>query len=131
MRALIVDDDAGVRLLLRRILVRNNFEVDLARDGAEAIAMIARKEYGVIVLDLMMPRIDGRSVVRYLARYAPEKLSSVIVMSAFGEDAFDDVCPPVRHKIEKPFDIETVLREIARAAPHEIGEDSGRYSILH
>jgi len=128
MRALIVDDDAGVRLLLRRILLRNQFEVDLARDGAEAIAMIAQHEYGVIVLDLMMPRIDGRAVVRYFARYAPEKLRNVIVMSAFAE-ALEEVCPPVMHAIEKPFDIDRVLREIAHITPHEVGEDSGRYSL--
>ena len=111
-RALVVDDDAGVRLLVRRILIRNNFEVDLARDGAEAIEKILTNEYSVIVLDLMMPRIDGRDVVRYLQKNAPKKLANVIVMTAFGASAIEEVVPPVGRYLEKPFDIDHLVREV-------------------
>lgn len=114
--ALVVDDDAGVRLLVKRILSANSFIVDVARDGAEAIEKIATSNYDVIILDLMMPRIDGRDVVHYLSDHAPEILPKVIVMTAFGRSAISDVCPPVGRYFEKPFDINRLLREVTECA---------------
>jgi len=115
-KALVVDDDAGVRLLIKRILSTNGFSVDLARDGAEAIVMIATADYDVIILDLMMPRINGRTVVYYLNDHAPEELRKVIVMTAFGKSGINDVFPPVSRNIEKPFDINHLLREVTECA---------------
>jgi CheY-like chemotaxis protein len=111
-KALVVDDDAGVRLLVQRILIRNDFDVDLAGDGAAAIEKLLGNDYAVIVLDLMMPRIDGGGVIRYLSKNMPEKLASVIVVSAFGASAFAEVSPPVSRFLEKPFDINRLVREV-------------------
>lgn len=110
-RALVVDDDAGIRILVSRVLSRNGFQVDSARDGAEAIEKMLQHDYAVIVLDLMMPRIDGTVVVHYLAQHTPEKLDKVIVMTAFGAAALEKVCPPVARFIEKPFDIDTLVAQ--------------------
>lgn len=110
-KALVVDDDAGIRILVKRILTRHNFVVDVARDGGEAIECIERNDYGVIVLDLMMPRIDGRAVVRYLEKHHPEKLRHVIAMSAFGASAMSSVCPPVGRFLEKPFEVDHLIKE--------------------
>ena len=111
-KALVVDDDASIRLLLRRILTRNQFEVDVARDGGEALEKILAHDYAVIVLDIMMPRIDGVAVVNYLEEHRPDLLANVIVMSAFGESAAQSVCPPVLRFIEKPFDVNHLLSEV-------------------
>lgn len=108
-RALVVDDDAAIRILVSRVLTREGFEVDVASDGAQAIEQILQHEYGVVVLDLMMPRIDGVGVVRYLARHKPDTLGNVIVMTAFGAAALEKVSPPVSRFIEKPFDIEVLV----------------------
>ena len=108
-RALVIDDDAGIRVLVSRILERNEFDVDAARDGAEGIEKLAQADYGVIVLDLMMPRLDGVAVVKYLSQYCPEKLPNVIVATAFGSAAVEQVCPPVLHFLEKPFDVATLV----------------------
>ncbi|HYI09021.1 MAG TPA: response regulator [Thermoanaerobaculia bacterium] len=115
-RALVVDDDAGIRVLVARVLSRNDFQVDAARDGAEAIEQMLQHEYSVIVLDLMMPRIDGFAVIRYLIEHYPEKLQNVVVMTAFGAGAFNRVCPPVERFIEKPFDINDLLAAAAQCA---------------
>jgi CheY-like chemotaxis protein len=114
-RALVVDDDAGIRILVARVLSRE-FQVDSARDGAEAIERILLHDYSVIVLDLMMPRIDGFAVIRYLLDHRPEMLSRVIVMTAFGAGAFGQVCPPVERFIEKPFDIKALVTAAAQCA---------------
>lgn len=131
-RALVVDDDAGIRILVARVLTRKGFSVDSARDGAEAIEKILQHDYAVIALDLMMPRIDGMGVVRYLKEHKPEKLASVIVMTAFGASVLEKVCPPVSRFIEKPFDIEALVAaavegdvagEVAGAATTDPGQE--------
>ena len=112
-RALVVDDDAGIRVLVSRILTRQGFAVDAVRDGAEAIEKLLQHDYALVTLDLMMPRIDGFAVVKYLTEHQPEKLKNVVVMTAFGSNALDKVCPPVARFIEKPFDIDRLLAEAA------------------
>lgn len=112
-RALVVDDDAGIRILVARILTRNGFTVDSARDGGEAIESLLQHDYDLIALDLMMPRIDGMGVVRYLVENRPEMLAKVLVMTAFGPTALPKVCPPVARFIEKPFDINVFIAQAA------------------
>jgi DNA-binding NtrC family response regulator len=118
-RALVVDDDPGIRVLVTRILTRNGFVVETARDGAEAIEMVLQHDYNVITLDLMMPRIDGFAVVKYLTEHRPELLANVIVVTAFGPNAFEKVCPPVVRFIEKPFDLNALLAEATACADDE------------
>ena len=119
-RALVVDDDAGIRVLVTRILVRHGFTVDTARDGAEAIEKVLEHPYKVITLDLMMPRIDGFAVVKYLSEHRPELLSHVIVMTAFGPNALEKVCPPVVRFVEKPFDISALLAQAEELGGEEL-----------
>lgn len=122
-RALVVDDDAGIRILVTRLLSRKGFEVDSARDGAEAIEKMLQRDYAVITLDLMMPRIDGEAVVRYLVQHKPEKLGNVIVMTAFGTAALEKVCPPVGRFIEKPFDIDALVTQVFQCVEGTAGND--------
>ncbi|HEX2123072.1 MAG TPA: response regulator [Thermoanaerobaculia bacterium] len=118
-RALVVDDDAGIRILVARVLTRQGFIVDSARDGAEAIELMLQHDYAVITLDLMMPRIDGFAVIKYLTERQPEKLQNVIVMTAFGAGALQKVCPPVERFLEKPFDISALLAEATECLGRE------------
>ena len=66
MRILVVDDDRAVRESLRRSLAFNGYTVDLAQDGLEALEMITRDRPDGLVLDVMMPRLDGLEVCRQL-----------------------------------------------------------------
>ena len=98
--------------MLTRVLAREGFTVDAARDGAEAIEKIIDRRYDVIALDVMMPRIDGIGVVKYLVEHHPEQLNNVIVMTAFGPSALPKVCPPVARFLAKPFEIDAFLAEV-------------------
>jgi CheY-like chemotaxis protein len=115
-KALVVDDDAGIRLMLKRILSRNNFEVDVARDGGEAIEKMLAEDYDVVLLDLMMPRISGQKVIQHLEENHPEHLDRVIAITAFGRHTLAEICPPVGRCLEKPFDINHLLREVSECA---------------
>jgi two-component system, OmpR family, response regulator MprA len=66
MRILVVDDDPAVRESLRRALRLEGYEVDLANDGREALAKVRRRVPDAIVLDVLMPHMDGIQVCREL-----------------------------------------------------------------
>jgi two-component system response regulator MprA len=66
VRILVVDDDRAVRESLRRSLSFNGYSVELAQDGREALDLIANDRPDALVLDVMMPRLDGLEVCRYL-----------------------------------------------------------------
>jgi two-component system response regulator MprA len=63
---LVVDDDAGLRKALRRVLVSQGFEVELASDGLEALETMRQRPFDLVVLDVMMPRRDGIDVCERL-----------------------------------------------------------------
>ena len=66
VRILVVDDDRAVRESLRRSLSFNGYSVELAQDGREALDVIANDRPDALVLDVMMPRLDGLEVCRFL-----------------------------------------------------------------
>jgi len=109
---LVVDDDDSIRIMVERVLRREHFDVDSARDGFEAIEKLARKNYGTVLLDLMMPRVDGHGVLRYLLT---EKAAQppVIVMTAnihSLEETTDAL--PVKRVLPKPFDIRQLVSHV-------------------
>jgi two-component system, OmpR family, response regulator MprA len=63
-RVLVVDDDRAVRESLRRSLEFNGYDVSLAQDGAEALAGIGTAQPDVVIMDVMMPRLDGLEATR-------------------------------------------------------------------
>jgi two-component system response regulator MprA len=63
---LVVDDDAGLRRAVRRVLVSQGFEVEVAADGAEALLLLRARAFDLVVLDVMMPGGDGIEVCERL-----------------------------------------------------------------
>lgn len=111
-RILVVDDDDSIRRLVATILRRSGFIVDTARDGFEAIEYLGLADYDAILLDLMMPRIDGFGVIGYLREHDIERLQQTIVMTAYAPDNIHSEA--VWTILTKPFDIEVLLRETIR-----------------
>jgi two-component system response regulator MprA len=81
-RLLIVDDDANVQKMLRILLEYEHLEVILASDGLEALECVERVRPDLILLDLMMPRMDGRTFVEELERRGLRSSLPVIVLTA-------------------------------------------------
>ena len=61
MRILVVEDDPAIRRLVKMVLQREGYNVETAADGAEAVLKLGLSEYDCIILDLMMPNLDGFS----------------------------------------------------------------------
>ncbi|SEM86336.1 two-component system, OmpR family, response regulator ResD [Mesobacillus persicus] len=83
IKVLVVDDEERIRRLLKMYLERENFIIDEAEDGNEALAKALANEYDVILLDLMMPGKDGIEVCRDLRE---KKSTPVIMLTAKGEE---------------------------------------------
>src|SRR5690349_6489408 len=86
MKVLVVDDEPSVRSALQRALALERYEVSLAEDGQQALDTLAEGVVDAIVLDVMMPRIDGLEVCRRL-RAAGDR-TPVLMLTA--RDAIDD-----------------------------------------
>lgn len=84
MRILVVDDEERIRRLLRMYLEREDYVIDEAADGEEALKKATDNDYDCILLDLMMPGIDGIEVCRELRE---TKTTPVIILTAKGEEA--------------------------------------------
>jgi CheY-like chemotaxis protein len=98
--------------MLAKMIEREDLTVDTARDGAEAIARLDEDGYRVILLDLMMPRVDGYAVLRHIEEHHPEKLRCTIIASAVPEGEIRrQVHEPVRVH-SKPFDMSKLLEQI-------------------
>lgn len=80
-RALIIDDDQGIRKMVEKLLVPDGFEVEMAQDGVEGIRKLRGGDYAVILLDLMMPGLSGFAVLEYILADRPEIIDSVVVMT--------------------------------------------------
>lgn len=103
---LVVEDDASIRRLVRSVLERAGYKVDVAADGLEAVLKLGVVDFDVILLDLMMPNLDGFSFIETLAANDPSRLGRVIVTSAASPTVIKE---RLRGKpfdvLPKPFDI--------------------------
>ena len=87
LRCLVVDDDEDMREVLVRVVERMGHVVDQASDGAQAVEALARATYDVMLLDLVMPRMGGEDVLRWIRRH-PQSAAGVkvIVVSAWADE---------------------------------------------
>ena len=111
-RILVVEDDDAIRTMVERVLRHEDFEVDCARDGFEAIEKLSRNDYGTVVLDLAMPRADGIDVLRYMEREKPQVERKVIVMTANVPVLEPLEAKRVAGVLTKPFDIRSLIDQI-------------------
>ena len=115
-RILVVDDDASIRTMVRTVLERAGYEVSTARNGCEAIALLMASDYDVVLLDVMMPKLDGLAVVDQLRKENSPVLAHTYLLTAGNSSAVKDL--PVRGLIEKPFDLHALLAETKDCIGH-------------
>ncbi len=126
-RVLVVDDDKAVRESLRRSLEFNGYDVVLAEDGAEALARIAATAPDVVVMDVMMPRLDGLETTKAL-RSAGNDLPILVLTArdAVG-DRVEGLDAGADDYLTKPFALQELLARLRallrRVVPHVEDED--------
>src|SRR5437588_1271709 len=119
MRLLVVEDDTGLRDVLRRALTLAGYEVRLSADGAEALAEVARSVPDTIVLDVGLPDIDGLKVCRMLRREGNRVPVLMLTARDAVSDRIDGLDAGADDYLVKPFDIDELkarLRALLRRA---------------
>jgi len=111
---LVVDDEESMRQLIGSILDASELPHDDVNDGAAALKSLASRPYGAVILDLMMPLLDGFSVIRALAAKDPALLSRVIVLSAGGNEMLESVDRRVFAVLRKPFSPRDLVDSVHR-----------------
>jgi two-component system response regulator MprA len=125
VRLLIVEDDAAVRQALVRALETEGYELALAEDGAQALAMMAQAPADAIVLDVMLPGIDGLEVARRLrAARNPVPILMLTARGAVG-DRVAGLDAGADDYLVKPFALEELLARLRALLRRASGGNGG------
>jgi two-component system, OmpR family, response regulator MprA len=129
MRILVVDDDRSVRESLRRSLAFNGYQVDLATDGHAALDAVTAHRPDAMVLDVMMPRLDGLEVCRRLRSGGDDLPILVLTARDAVSDRVAGLDAGADDYLPKPFALEELLARLRallrRRTPDELGAGSG------
>jgi two-component system, OmpR family, response regulator MtrA len=122
---LVVDDDPAIRDVVADILEMSDYSVKTAANGAEALDKIQSEQPSAVLLDLMMPVMDGWEFLRRCRGQVPCARVPVVVMSAARDAAAAARELGAQAYLTKPFDVDTVLDVVERLISH-IGTRPGR-----
>jgi CheY-like chemotaxis protein len=113
-RVLIVEDEPTIRELLEDFLSGEGFATQIAGDGKSALEIVARQHPDLILMDVMLPILDGATATRLLKEDTRTRGIRVVAMSANGSLLEDRHVLPADAVIRKPFDLDTLLTQIRR-----------------
>ncbi|MGC9196309.1 MAG: response regulator [Syntrophobacteraceae bacterium] len=113
-RILVVDDELVVRDSLKEWLTVEGFSVDMAESGAEAIDLLSVNDYGLVLLDVKMPGMDGVEALQIIREMKPEL--PVLMMTAYAtvETAVEAMKIGANEYLMKPFDIEALTEKVVQ-----------------
>lgn len=131
---LVVDDDAKIVRLVRTYLERDGFNVVTAADGPAALEAIETHQPALVVLDLMLPELDGRAVIRAVRRDEEAAHTPILVLSARSstidriaglEDGADDYLPKPFSPAELVLRVKSILRRVGAPTSEAASAASG------
>ena len=129
-RILIVDDEAKIREVIREYAQFNKYDTDEAEDGMQAVGKCLNNEYDLIIMDIMMPRLDGFSACKEIRK---EKDVPIIMLSARGEE-YDKLFGfelGIDDYVVKPFSPKELMARVAAVlARKNRGADAARQTVL-
>ena len=115
MKILIIDDERSIRNSLKEILADEGYDVDVAEDGAQGLAMADKEKYSIIFCDIKMPGMDGVEVLDKLVEMGID--SAVVMISGHGDisTAVECIKKGAFDFIPKPLDLNRILITIKNA----------------
>lgn len=115
---LVVDDQFGIRILLQEVLTQEGYEVLLAPNGQDALAVMQTQTPDLVLLDMKIPGMDGIEILRAMRKRGTDV--KVVMMTAYGElDLIEEAkeLGALDH-FTKPFDIDELRYAIRRYVEH-------------
>lgn len=121
MKLLIVDDEKRIRALIAKYASFEGYETDEAVDGMQAVAMCRERRYDLIIMDVMMPELDGFSAVREIRKHSD---TPVIMLSARGEeyDRIHGFELGIDDYVVKPFSPKELMMRVAAVIKRSGGQ---------
>jgi len=110
-KVLVADDDSGIRALLSKYFKRQGYETVLAQDGLEAVETAKKTHPDLVILDVVMPRMDGFRTARLIKCYKPLSRIPIVFLTAKDAEKEIDLARQARAEvyITKPFDVHQVF----------------------
>ncbi len=111
---LVVEDDPGIRELLETLMQLQRYEVVTARDGLEGLLKLEFRRPSLVILDIMMPNVDGTRVLAEARSDVRLRNVPIIIVTgrADAHETFDEVVGP-ENVFPKPFDADALLHRVA------------------
>ncbi|MBD3944956.1 response regulator transcription factor [Nocardioides ganghwensis] len=129
-RVLVVDDDRAVRDSLRRSLEFNGYEVVLAADGAEGLVAVGAQHPDVVVIDVMMPRLDGIETTRALRAAGNDVPVLVLTARDAVGDRVEGLDAGADDYLTKPFALEELLARLRALLRRVVPDEDGESEVL-
>ncbi|WP_439937478.1 response regulator transcription factor [Nocardia sp. N13] len=129
-RVLVVDDDRAVRDSLRRSLEFNGYDVSLASDGAEGLVAIGSQHPDVVVIDVMMPRLDGIETTRALRAAGNDVPVLVLTARDAVGDRVEGLDAGADDYLTKPFALEELLARLRALLRRVVPGDESDGEVL-
>jgi DNA-binding response OmpR family regulator len=127
LKILVAEDDPNLGEALVGFLREKNHAVDLARDGGEALRLLSRKPYALVLTDLVMPEADGLTVLRAARQQDPATLVVIMTGHASLESAVQATREGAYDYLRKPFNLQELDVAVANAARLlHLKEENGR-----
>jgi CheY-like chemotaxis protein len=101
-KALVVEDDATTAAILKQLVTQQGCDVDVAPDGETALQLLATTDYQVVLLDIILPRISGITVMDWLRVEKDYMLERIIVVTGVNLTDIRQLFPTVSHVLGKP-----------------------------
>lgn len=115
-RVLVVNDMNQSRPIAAQLLESRGYEVDIAQDGADAIRYLSSERYDALILDVVMPRVDGRGVLIHLARTNPTMIGRTVLIATALAEAIDAQLDEVCRVLVKPVPVAQLIEAIDECA---------------
>ncbi|WP_022819885.1 response regulator transcription factor [Fusobacterium russii] len=129
MKILVVEDERDLNSVITRHLKKNNFGVDSVFDGEEALNFLEYENYDLVILDIMMPKLNGYEVVKKLR----EKKDETPILMLTAKDSIDDKVKGLDSGADdylvKPFDFNELLARIRAIVRRKYGNTSNQLII--
>ncbi len=112
VKLLLVEDDDALRFIVKDNLEQNNYQVDVAENGQEAIEFFNKNSYHLIILDVMLPKVDGFKVAEYIRKTNQDIPIIFLTARSMTEDKITGLTIGGDDYIPKPFSMEELLLKI-------------------
>jgi len=117
-KIMVVDDDTDIQFSLRVIFENEGYEVVTVNNGLECLDKLNHGFKGIIILDIMMPVMDGIETIKKMAVEGFVETNKIIVLTVkkFQGEEFDEIYKYITEYIQKPFDVNILIKTVNKTS---------------